>query len=46
MDSKSFRKKLFGGEIEIIIYNPSRDIDEKIEEMYKEALRLEKIFSF
>ncbi len=46
MNSLSFKKKLFGGEIEIIVYNPVQNVNEIIEETYQEALRLQKIFNF
>lgn len=46
MNSLTFKRKLFGKEIEIIVYEPPAQINEIIEETYKEALRLQKIFSF
>ena len=46
MDSRSFIKKLFGKEIEIIVYNPGKNINEIIGKMYQEAIRLQKIFNF
>lgn len=46
MNSETFNKKLFGGEIGIIVYNPPDKIKEIIEGMYSEALRLQKIFNF
>lgn len=47
MKSLTFKKKLFGGEIEFVIYNSDMANTTKItEEAYKEALRLQKIFNF
>src|SRR3989338_6558 len=43
----AFKGKLFGREIEIVIYGVNEKKSAKIfEEVYKEALRLEKIFNF
>lgn len=47
MDKTSIKKKLFGGEMEFIIYNSPGEIAEMIvEEVYEEGLRLQKIFNF
>ena len=42
-----FRKRLFGGEIEFIIYGESYEKVQKIiDEIYIEALKFQKIFNF
>jgi thiamine biosynthesis lipoprotein len=47
MEEIIIKKNLFGKEIEIIIYNTDKFLaEETIEETYKEALRLQKIFNF
>lgn len=47
MNSTSFKKRLFGKEIEIIVYDAEREIaGDIIEEAYKEALKLQKKFNF
>ena len=48
MKSSIFNKKLFGGEIRIEVYgyNESQTLESIIEQMYQEALRLQKIFNF
>lgn len=47
MEEIQFKRKLFGGEILIIVYNVDKNIAEDIlQETYDEALRLQKIFNF
>lgn len=47
MEEIVFKKKLFGGEIEFVVYDASEIIArEIIEEAYSEGLRLQKIFNF
>jgi FAD:protein FMN transferase len=43
----SFTRALFGGEIEIVVYDYKKiNLDKLLEEVYSEALRLQKIFNF
>jgi len=46
MNSVTFKRKLFGGEISIIVYNPPKNIKDAIDKTYSKALRLQKIFNF
>jgi thiamine biosynthesis lipoprotein ApbE len=47
LDEIVFKRKLFGGEIEIVLYDIEQKKAEKVvEQAYKEALRLQKIFNF
>ncbi len=46
MNSLIFEKELFGGKIQIIVYNPSENTKRMVNKMYQEALRLQKIFNF
>jgi len=46
MNSQSFEKEIFGGKIQIIVYNPPENAKEILEDFYEEALRLQKIFNF
>lgn len=46
MDSFNFEKELFGGKIQVTVYNPPSNAKEILEGMYREALRLQKIFNF
>jgi thiamine biosynthesis lipoprotein len=41
-----FRKPLFGKEIEVVVYNVDKNVKKVLNEMYSEALRLQKIFNF
>ncbi len=46
MNSLVFERDLFGGKIQLIVYNPPENAKEILEEFYEEALRLQKIFNF
>ena len=46
MDSLIIEKELFGGKIQIIVYNPLKNAKRIVNKMYNEGLRLQKIFNF
>ena len=47
MSDQEFEGKLMGGKIKIVLYDIPQEISALLfEEVYKEALRLEKIFNF
>ncbi len=47
MEELNFTYKLFGGEIQVVIYDADKNLVEDVmNEFYQEALRLQKIFNF